>query len=120
MLQAQESAQEAALRYQRAVGMYLAAKETISIAEDAAITTSGPADQRRQFDSALQEMLNLSTEKVDYSHETTLYMAESRIGKGGGGGVEGHKPGPAWSETNGERQRSFLNVQSINNAKITS
>nr|XP_054767166.1 SH3 domain-binding protein 5-like [Lytechinus pictus] len=64
---AQELAQEAALRYQRASSMYSAAKETISIAEEAALTTRKQREQtsRRRFDSALQEMLNLSTEKLN-------------------------------------------------------
>ncbi|XP_071492795.1 SH3 domain-binding protein 5-like [Diadema antillarum] len=63
---AQESAQEAALRYKRAVGMFSAAKETIAIAEEAAITsTDGTTERRRRFDSALQEMLNLSTMKLN-------------------------------------------------------
>lgn len=63
---AQEMAQEAALRYQRASGMYSAAKETIVIAEEAALSskTQTELDSRRRFDSALQEMLNLSTEKL--------------------------------------------------------
>lgn len=64
---AQELAQEAALRYQRSSGMYSAARETIGIAEEAALTSKKQQmqDSRRRFDSALQEMLNLSTEKLN-------------------------------------------------------
>ncbi|XP_030846739.1 SH3 domain-binding protein 5-like [Strongylocentrotus purpuratus] len=64
---AQELAQEAALRYQRSSGMYSAARETIGIAEEAALNSKKQPmqDSRRRFDSALQEMLNLSTEKLN-------------------------------------------------------
>ncbi len=57
---AQEKVQEAAHTYQRAVGMFQAAKETITIAEE----TSMQGRKKRDFDSALQEMLNHATLEV--------------------------------------------------------
>ena len=60
--QAHEKAQNAALQYQRAVSMFRAAKETISIAEEASMQG---ATKKRDFDSALQELLNHATIKVN-------------------------------------------------------
>ncbi len=68
-LQAHESAQDAALKYQRAVSMFRAAKETITIAEEASMQG---ANKKRDFDSALQEMLNHATIKVGLQGSVTV------------------------------------------------
>ncbi|XP_066301693.1 uncharacterized abhydrolase domain-containing protein DDB_G0269086-like isoform X2 [Branchiostoma lanceolatum] len=59
--QAQIEAQKAAVEYQRANGIHRAARETISLAEQRLFSD---ADEKRQFDSAWQEMLNHATMKV--------------------------------------------------------
>ncbi|XP_078702730.1 uncharacterized protein LOC144928356 isoform X2 [Branchiostoma floridae x Branchiostoma belcheri] len=59
--QAQVEAQKAAVEYQRANGIHRAARETISLAEQRLFSD---ADEKRQFDSAWQEMLNHATMKV--------------------------------------------------------
>ncbi|XP_033639895.1 SH3 domain-binding protein 5-like [Asterias rubens] len=65
---AQEKVQEAAHTYQRAVGMFQAAKETITIAEE----TSMQGRKKRDFDSALQEMLNHATLKLNSAEHEKL------------------------------------------------
>ncbi|XP_038045272.1 histone acetyltransferase KAT6A-like [Patiria miniata] len=62
---AHEKVQEAAYAYQRAVGMFRAAKETITIAEE----TSMQGNKKRDFDSALQEMLNHATVKLNAAEQ---------------------------------------------------
>ncbi|XP_022085292.1 SH3 domain-binding protein 5-like [Acanthaster planci] len=62
---AHEKVQEAAYAYQRAVGMVRAAKETITIAEE----TSMQGNKKREFDSALQEMLNHATVKLNMAEQ---------------------------------------------------
>lgn len=69
MMKAQEKVQEAAHTYQRAVGMFQAAKETITIAEE----TSMQGRKKRDFDSALQEMLNHATLKVGCGLSVATY-----------------------------------------------
>ncbi len=59
--QAQAEAQKAAVNFQRANSIYQAAKETVSLAEERIVTDEG---DRREFDSAWQEMLNHATMKV--------------------------------------------------------
>lgn len=64
--EAHQQAQEAALKYHRAVDIFNAAKETISCAESAAFDEGG---QRREFDEALQELLNHATMKLNEAEE---------------------------------------------------
>lgn len=61
LLKAQAEAQRAAVNFQRAHGIYQAAKETVSLAEQRLVTESG---EKWEFDSAWQEMLNHATMKV--------------------------------------------------------
>lgn len=58
-LQAQLEAQRATQDFQRATEVLRAAKETISLAEQRLLE-----DDKRQFDSAWQEMLNHATQRV--------------------------------------------------------
>lgn len=57
--QAQLEAQKATQDFQRATEVLRAAKETISLAEQRLLE-----DDKRQFDSAWQEMLNHATQRV--------------------------------------------------------
>lgn len=57
--QAQLEAQKATQDFQRATEVLRAAKETISLAEQRLLE-----DEKRQFDSAWQEMLNHATQRV--------------------------------------------------------
>lgn len=57
--QAQLEAQRATQDFQRATEVLRAAKETISLAEQRLLE-----DDKRQFDSAWQEMLNHATQRV--------------------------------------------------------
>ncbi|CAH1789027.1 unnamed protein product [Owenia fusiformis] len=67
--EAQTATQEAARRYQRAVGVYRAAKETVSLAEERMRAT---LKENREFDPAWQEMLNHATIKfMDSEKEKT-------------------------------------------------
>ncbi|MEE6466234.1 hypothetical protein FKM82_006880 [Ascaphus truei] len=59
LLQAQLEAQRATQDFQRATEVLRAAKETISLAEQRLLE-----DDKRQFDSAWQEMLNHATQRV--------------------------------------------------------
>lgn len=59
MTQAQLEAQKATQDFQRATEVLRAAKETISLAEQRLLE-----DDKRQFDSAWQEMLNHATQRV--------------------------------------------------------
>jgi hypothetical protein len=60
--QAQLEAQKATQDFQRATEVLRAAKETISLAEQRLLE-----DDKRQFDSAWQEMLNHATQRVGSS-----------------------------------------------------
>jgi len=60
MNRAQAECQKAAVQFQRSAGIHLAAKETISLAEERFLDNSG----EWQFDNAWQEMLNHATIKV--------------------------------------------------------
>ncbi|ELU10323.1 hypothetical protein CAPTEDRAFT_122047, partial [Capitella teleta] len=66
----QAEAQRAAVDFQRAHGIYQAAKETVSLAEERLVTDDGG---KWEFDSAWQEMLNHATMKVIYNF-TVLYF----------------------------------------------
>lgn len=57
---AQQECQEAAVQYQKANGIYAAAKETVALAEQRFLTNQ----HEWQFDNAWQEMLNHATMKV--------------------------------------------------------
>ena len=59
LVQAQLEAQRATQDFQRATEVLRAAKETISLAEQRLLE-----DDKRQFDSAWQEMLNQATQRV--------------------------------------------------------
>lgn len=59
LAQAQLEAQKATQDFQRATEVLRAAKETISLAEQRLLE-----DDKRQFDSAWQEMLNHATQRV--------------------------------------------------------
>lgn len=59
LTQAQSEAQKATQDFQRATEVLRAAKETISLAEQRLLE-----DDKRQFDSAWQEMLNHATQRV--------------------------------------------------------
>ena len=59
LTQAQLEAQKATQDFQRATEVLRAAKETISLAEQRLLE-----DDKRQFDSAWQEMLNHATQRV--------------------------------------------------------
>ena len=61
-MQAQLEAQRATQDFQRATEVLRAAKETISLAEQRLLE-----DDKRQFDSAWQEMLNHATQRVRVS-----------------------------------------------------
>ncbi|XP_066246494.1 SH3 domain-binding protein 5 homolog [Euwallacea similis] len=56
----QKECQEAALQYQKASGIHVAAKETVALAEQRFLTNQ----HEWQFDNAWQEMLNHATMKV--------------------------------------------------------
>lgn len=58
--QAQQECQQAAVLYQKANGIYAAAKETVALAEQRFLTNQ----HEWQFDNAWQEMLNHATMKV--------------------------------------------------------
>ncbi|KAK7819789.1 hypothetical protein U0070_012395 [Myodes glareolus] len=64
-LQAQLEAQKATQDFQRATEVLRAAKETISLAEQRLLE-----DDKRQFDSAWQEMLNHATQRVMEAEQT--------------------------------------------------
>lgn len=63
--QAQLEAQKATQDFQRATEVLRAAKETISLAEQRLLE-----DDKRQFDSAWQEMLNHATQRVMEAEQT--------------------------------------------------
>nr|XP_006635667.1 PREDICTED: SH3 domain-binding protein 5 [Lepisosteus oculatus]XP_015212546.1 PREDICTED: SH3 domain-binding protein 5 [Lepisosteus oculatus]XP_015212547.1 PREDICTED: SH3 domain-binding protein 5 [Lepisosteus oculatus] len=63
--QAQLEAQKATQDFQRATEVLRAAKETIALAEQRLLE-----DEKRQFDSAWQEMLNHATERVMEAEQT--------------------------------------------------
>nr|KAF6476153.1 SH3 domain binding protein 5 [Rousettus aegyptiacus] len=65
MTQAQLEAQKATQDFQRATEVLRAAKETISLAEQRLLE-----DDKRQFDSAWQEMLNHATQRVMEAEQT--------------------------------------------------
>lgn len=60
------AAQKATQDFQRATEVLRAAKETISLAEQRLLE-----DEKRQFDSAWQEMLNHATQRVGCSMAQT-------------------------------------------------
>lgn len=64
-IQAQLEAQKATQDFQRATEVLRAAKETISLAEQRLLE-----DDKRQFDSAWQEMLNHATQRVMEAEQT--------------------------------------------------
>jgi hypothetical protein len=67
---AQIEAQKAAVKFQRANGIYRAAKETVTLAEQRLF--AGDGDGKIAFDAAWQEMLNHATAKfVDAEKEKT-------------------------------------------------
>ncbi|XP_033099403.1 SH3 domain-binding protein 5-like [Anneissia japonica] len=59
--QAQQDVQASVNKYQKAVSVCQAAKETIALAEEASVT----GNKTRDFNSALQEMLNHATAKLN-------------------------------------------------------
>ncbi|PIK62434.1 putative SH3 domain-binding protein 5 [Apostichopus japonicus] len=61
-------AQEAAHKYHNVVDIYNAAKETIDRAE----STTFDGEKRREFDAALQEMLNHATTKLNEAKEEKI------------------------------------------------
>lgn len=61
--QAQAEAQRAVVKFHRANGIYRAAKETVALAEER-LMSAGDNGEKREFDSAWQEMLNHATIKV--------------------------------------------------------
>lgn len=66
--QAQLEAQRATQDFQRATEVLRAAKETIALAEQRLLE-----DDKRQFDSAWQEMLNHATQRVSEAPHTQYY-----------------------------------------------
>ena len=91
-MQAQLEAQRATQDFQRATEVLRAAKETISLAEQRLLE-----DDKRQFDSAWQEMLNHATQRVRVSAGVPV-CTHLRVGGQGGGvcGGEGAGLAPAW------------------------
>nr|XP_036851387.1 SH3 domain-binding protein 5 isoform X1 [Manis javanica] len=69
--QAQLEAQKATQDFQRATEVLRAAKETISLAEQRLLE-----DDKRQFDSAWQEMLNHATQRADVCCHSQVMEAE--------------------------------------------
>ncbi|KAK2497600.1 hypothetical protein MC885_009164 [Smutsia gigantea] len=69
--QAQLEAQKATQDFQRATEVLRAAKETISLAEQRLLE-----DDKRQFDSAWQEMLNHATQRADLCCHSQVMEAE--------------------------------------------
>jgi SH3-domain binding protein 5 len=63
-LQAQVEAQRSASKFQQANGIYKAAKETVTLAEQRLF--AGNEQGKIAFDSAWQEMLNHATAKVGF------------------------------------------------------
>ena len=86
-MQAQLEAQRATQDFQRATEVLRAAKETISLAEQRLLE-----DDKRQFDSAWQEMLNHATQRVRVSAGVPV-CTHLRVG-GQGGGV---RRGGGWA-----------------------
>lgn len=66
--QAQLEAQRATQDFQRATEVLRAAKETIALAEQRLLE-----DDKRQFDSAWQEMLNHATQRVSKASHPPLH-----------------------------------------------
>ena len=62
LFQAQAKAHNAAVQFQRANSIYQVAKETVGLAEER-VTNDG---NRKDFDSAWQEMLNHATTRVSH------------------------------------------------------
>ena len=62
VFQAQAKAHNAAVQFQRANSIYQVAKETVGLAEER-VTNDG---NRKDFDSAWQEMLNHATTRVSH------------------------------------------------------
>ena len=63
-MKAQAEAQRAVVNYQRAIGIYRAAMETVQLAETRAVDEAAP---KREFDQAWQEVLNHATMRVRQS-----------------------------------------------------
>ena len=85
--QAQLEAQRATQDFQRATEVLRAAKETISLAEQRLLE-----DDKRQFDSAWQEMLNHATQRVRVSVGVPV-CTHLRVGWQGEGRVAGKRLG---------------------------
>ena len=70
VFQAQAKAHNAAVQFQRANSIYQVAKETVGLAEER-VTNDG---NRKDFDSAWQEMLNHATTRVSHwSHDLSKW-----------------------------------------------
>ena len=87
-MQAQLEAQRATQDFQRATEVLRAAKETISLAEQRLLE-----DDKRQFDSAWQEMLNHATQRVRVSAGVPVCTHLRVGGQGGGWGLGLPPPG---------------------------
>ena len=63
--QAEVELQRATVKYQRAQSVYKAAKETVELAEQR-MAEKTSEDDRPEFDTAWQEMMNHATMKVSF------------------------------------------------------
>ncbi|XP_071947212.1 SH3 domain-binding protein 5-like [Antedon mediterranea] len=74
---AQRAVQESVSKYQKAVGVCQLAKETIALAEEASVT----GNKTREFDSALQEMLNHATGKLNAAEKERKESEKTHLEK---------------------------------------